>query len=63
MVCSTRDDAANVDFVRALRTYVEIGYEHMLMPDRVPQHADDPGGLQAFAFAYGHIRGLMQALH
>ena len=31
------------------------------MPDHVPQHADDPGGLQAFAFAYGHTRALIQA--
>jgi len=27
----------------------------------VPQHRDDPRGMQAFAFAYGYIRALIQA--
>jgi mannonate dehydratase len=54
-------DDGDIDFVQALRTYKEVGYAHMLMPDHVPQHADDPGGLQAFAFAYGYIRGLLQS--
>ena len=34
----------------------------MMMPDHVPRIPDDPGGLQAFAFAYGHIRALIQAV-
>jgi mannonate dehydratase len=34
----------------------------MMMPDHVPQHPDDPGGYQAFAFAYGYIRALIQAV-
>ena len=53
-------DAGDIDFVKAIAVYKEVGYEHMLMPDHVPQHDDDPGGLQAFAFAYGYIRGLIQ---
>jgi mannonate dehydratase len=55
-------DEGDVDFVKALRTYKEVEYPYMLMPDHVPHHADDPGGLQAFAFCYGYIRALMQAL-
>jgi mannonate dehydratase len=54
-------DSGDIDFVKAIQVYREIGYEHMLMPDHVPQHEDDPGGLQAFAFAYGYIRGLIQS--
>jgi mannonate dehydratase len=54
-------DNGDIDFVKALAVYKEVGYEHMLMPDHVPQHDDDPGGLQAFAFAYGYIRGLIQS--
>jgi len=34
----------------------------MLMPDHVPSHPDDPHGLQAFAFAFGHIKGILQSL-
>jgi mannonate dehydratase len=33
------------------------------MPDHVPIIQGDTGGLQAFAFAYGYIRGLMQAVN
>jgi mannonate dehydratase len=56
----TFPDAGDVDMVKALKTYVEIGYDGMLMPDHVPQIEGDTGGKQAFAFAYGYIRGLMQ---
>ena len=41
-------------------TLHEVGYEFMLMPDHVPGHPDDPQGLQAFAFAYGYIAGILQ---
>jgi mannonate dehydratase len=34
----------------------------MLMPDHMPRHKDDPGGLQAFAFALGYIKALIQAV-
>ncbi len=56
-------DEGDIDMYRALLTYHEVGYDGMLMPDHVP---DVPGKPQArdesFAFAYGHIRGLMQAV-
>lgn len=55
-------DEGDVDMVRAAMVYRDVGYQYMLMPDHVPYHPDDPGGLQAFAFAYGHIRGIIQAL-
>jgi mannonate dehydratase len=54
-------DEGDIDFVEAIRVYREVGYPHMMMPDHVPYHADDKGGLQAFAFAYGYIRALIQA--
>jgi mannonate dehydratase len=31
------------------------------MPDHVPLVANDPEGLQSFAFCYGYIRALLQA--
>jgi mannonate dehydratase len=58
----TYPDEGDVDMVRAAMTYREVGYSGMLMPDHVPHHPDDPGGLQAFAFAYGYIRAIIQAL-
>lgn len=58
----TYPDEGDVDFVKAAMVYREVGYDGMLMPDHVPQHPDDPRGMQAFAFAYGHIRAIIQSL-
>jgi mannonate dehydratase len=55
-------DEGDIDFVKAILTYKEVGYPYMLMPDHVPQAPGDPGGLQSFAFCYGYIRALMQAV-
>ena len=54
-------DEGDVDFVKAIQVYREIGYPYLLMPDHVPQAPGDPDGLQSFAFCYGYIRGLIQA--
>ena len=53
-------DEGDVDFVRAIQVYKEIGYPYMLMPDHVPVAPNDPNGLQSFAFCYGYIRALIQ---
>jgi mannonate dehydratase len=53
-------DEGDISFVKAMMVYKEVGYPYMMMPDHVPQHPDDPHGDQAFAFAYGYIRGLIQ---
>jgi mannonate dehydratase len=55
-------DEGDVDFVKAIRVYREVGYPYLLMPDHVPQAESDPNGLQSFAFCYGYIRGLIQSL-
>jgi mannonate dehydratase len=57
----TFPDDGDVDFVKAIQTYKEVGYPYLLMPDHVPQAQGDPGGLQSFAFCYGYIRALIQA--
>ncbi len=55
-------DEGSVDFVTALKTYREVGYGGLLMPDHAPrarggQDVEDMN----FAFAFGHLRGLIQA--
>jgi mannonate dehydratase len=55
-------DEGDVDMVKAIQVYREVGYPYMLMPDHVPQAESDPKGLQSFAFCYGYIRGLIQSL-
>jgi mannonate dehydratase len=57
----TFPDEGDVDFVKAIQTYKEVGYPYLLMPDHVPVAPGDPGGLQSFAFCYGYIRALIQA--
>jgi mannonate dehydratase len=56
-------DEGDIDFVKAIRVYREIGYQYMLMPDHVPLAHNDPDSLQSFAFCYGYIRGLIQSLN
>ena len=55
-------DEGDVDFVKAIQVYREIGYPYLLMPDHVPQAPNDPAGLQSFAYCYGYIRALIQAV-
>jgi mannonate dehydratase len=55
-------DEGDVDMVKAIQVYREVGYPYMLMPDHVPKAESDPNGLQSFAFCYGYIRGLIQSL-
>jgi mannonate dehydratase len=54
-------DEGDIDFVKALQVYIEVGYPYLMMPDHVPLAANDPAGLQSFAFCYGYIRALLQA--
>jgi mannonate dehydratase len=71
-------DDGDIDMLRSVRTYREVGYEGMLMPDHVPlapgsgteaayaynlggRSAAGDGHLESFAFAYGYLRGLIQA--
>ena len=48
--------------LHALRVYKEVGYDGMIMPDHVPHIEGDTGGAQAFAFAFGYIQALLQAV-
>lgn len=58
----TLPDDGDVDMVRALRVYREVGYDGMVMPDHVPQIVGDPLGQKAFAFCFGYIQALLQVL-
>jgi mannonate dehydratase len=59
----TFPDDGDVNFLQAIRTYKEVGYSGMLMPDHVPKIEGDEGGRQAFAFAFGYIRALIQGVY
>jgi mannonate dehydratase len=56
-------DEGDVDLVKAMQVYREVGYPYMLMPDHVPVATNDPNGLQSFAFCYGYIQGVLQSVN
>ncbi len=58
----TFPDDGDVDMLRALRVFQEVGYDGMIMPDHVPAIEGDAGGAQAFAYAFGYIQALIQTL-
>ena len=55
-------DEGDIDVYRVLMTLRETGYSHMVMPDHVPAHPDDPGRRQGFAHAFGYLQGVMNAV-
>ena len=55
-------DDGDVDMLKAMRVYKEVGYDGMMMPDHVPSVEGDTGGLQGFAFAFGYIKALIAAV-
>jgi mannonate dehydratase len=51
-----------MDMPRSLAAYRDVGYPYMLMPDHVPQiDGRDPSGV-AFAYCYGYIQALLDAM-
>ena len=45
-----------------MRTLYEVGYPHMVVPDHAPR-SDAPGSRQqSFAFQFGYIRAMLQAV-
>lgn len=55
-------DNGDMDFAQVIRALRDVGYDGMVMPDHMPVH-DDPNSMwQAFAFGYGYIKALIQAV-
>ena len=59
----TFPDNGDVNFLEVIRTYKEVEYDGMLMPDHVPKIDGDTGGQQAFAYCFGYIQALLQMVH
>ena len=58
----TFPDEGDMDMIRSLKIYKEVGYKYMIMPDHVPTISGrDPVGV-AFSFCYGYIAALLQAM-
>ena len=55
-------DDGDVDMLKAMRVYKEVGYDGMMMPDHVPRIDGDANEAQGFAFALGYIKALIAAV-
>ncbi len=56
-------DEGVMDFFQIMRILRDVRFSGALCPDHMPRHPDDPAGLQAFAFGYGYIKALIQAVN
>lgn len=55
-------DNGDMDFYEVLKALQAVGYQYMVMPDHVPTHEDPESHEQAFAFCYGYIKAMLQAI-
>jgi mannonate dehydratase len=55
-------DDGDVDMLKAMRVYKEVGYDGMMMPDHVPEISGDVQGYQAFAYTFGYIKAVIAAV-
>jgi mannonate dehydratase len=56
-------DEGDVDMLEAARTYKEIDYPYMLMPDHVPSIDGEEAAQVGFAYCYGYIHAILQAVN
>jgi mannonate dehydratase len=55
-------DEGVMNMYRNMQVLKEVGYEHMCVPDHVPGHKDPESRRQGFAFAFGYIKAMIQAV-
>ncbi|MBC78933.1 MAG: mannonate dehydratase [Chloroflexi bacterium] len=55
-------DEGSIDMIEALKTYKEVGYEYMLMPDHVPTISGPNNKGVAFSYCYGYIAAGLQSI-
>ena len=56
-------DEGDMDFYKVMKVLRDVEYPYMIMPDHMPRHPEDPEGRQAFAFGFGYIKALIQAVN
>ncbi len=54
-------DEGEIDFYKVIKILRDVQYPYSILPDHMPEHPDDPRKLQAFAFGYGYIIGLINS--
>jgi mannonate dehydratase len=56
-------DEGDINMIKALQVYKEVGYEYMIMPDHVPKMSGEAAREVGFAYTYGYIHAAMQAVN
>ena len=56
-------DEGEMNFLQVMRILRDTQFAGSICPDHMPLHPDDPGSLQSYAFGYGYIRSLIQAVN
>jgi mannonate dehydratase len=56
-------DEGEMDLFQVMRVLRDTQFAGSICPDHMPRHPDDPGSLQSFAFGYGYVKALIQAVN
>lgn len=56
-------DEGEMDFFQIMRIFRDAQVSASILPDHMPKHPGDPGSLQSYAFGYGYIKALIQAVN
>lgn len=56
-------DEGDLNLFRIMRALRDAQFAYSICPDHMPHHAQDTDSLQAFAFGYGYIKALIQAVN
>ena len=55
-------DEGDMNMVTIMQALRDVDYPYLVMPDHMPHHKDDPRARQAFAYGFGYIKALIQAV-
>ena len=56
-------DEGEMNFFEIMRILRDTQFAGSIFPDHMPRHPDDPKGLESYAFCYGYIQALIQAVN
>lgn len=57
-------DEGDMDFVKVLKALRDVGYCYGIDPDHIPRTKDDPKGYyQGYAYCFGYINAMIQAVY
>ena len=56
-------DEGDMDLSKVMRILRDVQFAGSILPDHMPPHPGDRGLLQSFAFGYGYIKALIQAVN